>query len=127
MGIDPSCVNVTDLKITRPDRSGPGGDQVGAASVLGQDLDALFVPEDRLLRRAIGREVVSFGVFFIDPLRTSRGVVVPVVPGDLAEWTGLQGDVPGPQEIISVEPTADCEGALDVLSFRVGRSSAVGL
>ena len=122
MGIDPSAVNVIDLEITRPDRSGPGGDQAGAAAILGTALSALRVEEDKLFRRPNGREVVSFGRFFLDPILDELGEPVEIRPGDLAKWSNAFGTEGEPQEIISVEPTNDCEGGLDVVTFRVGRS-----
>ena len=122
MGIDPSAVNVIDLEITRPDRSGPGGDQAGAAAILGTGLEALRVEEDKLFRRPNGREVVSFGRFFLDPILDELGDPIEIRPGDLAKWSNAFGTVGEPQEIIAVEPTNDCEGELDVVTFRVGRS-----
>lgn len=123
MGIEPGSVNVGDLRITRPDRSGPGGDIVGTPAELGSELDACLDPEDRLFRDAKGREVVSLGRFFIDPIRSAAGVVVPILPGDLVEYTDLFGQTVDPQEIISVAPTMDCDGALDIVSFRTGRTT----
>lgn len=122
MGIDLSSVNVRDLALTRPDRSGPGGDQAGAPEVLGQNLAACHAEEDKIFRRPNGREVVSFGRFFLDPLFDEGGDLIEVRAGDLAQWTSLFGVLGEPQEIISVEPTADCDGKLDILSFRVGRT-----
>lgn len=122
MGIDPSAVNVTDLEITRPDRSGPGGDQAAAPAVIGTALAACRVEEDKLFRRPNGREAVSFGRFFLDPILDGAGDPVEILPGDLAKWTNAFGTLGEPQEIISVEPTNDCAGDLDVVTFRVGRS-----
>ena len=122
MGIDPSAVNVADLEITRPDRSALGGDQAGAAAVIGTGLEACHVEEDKLFRRPNGREVVSFGRFFLDPILDELGEPVEIVPGDLAKWSNAFGTVGEPQEIVSVEATQDCDGRFDVLTFRVGRS-----
>lgn len=126
MGIDPSSVNVMDLEITRPDRSGPGGAEVGSGTVLGTRLQALRVDEDKILRSPRGREIVSFGRFFLDPWAGDDGEIVEIRPGDLAAWSNAFGSAVEPQEIIAVEPTNDCEGSLDVLTFRVGRTTAVG-
>ena len=123
MGIEPASVNVSDLRITRPDRSGPGGDVVGTPAVLGSDLDACLDPEERIFRRRDGREVASFGRFYIDPVYDDVGELVPIVPGDLVEYTDAFGQAVDPQEIVSVAPTMDCDGDLDIVSFRIGRAT----
>lgn len=124
MGIDPSSVNVSDVRITRPDRSGPGGDIVGTPAVLGEDLEACHVAEDRVLRTGSGPEIIILGRFWMDPVTDELGDVVPIKPGDLVAWTDLQGVENDPQEIISVEPTQDCDGDFDVLTFTIGRTAA---
>lgn len=121
MGIDAMLANVEDLEITRPNRIGPGGDQSGAAEVIGTELLACHVEEDKLFRRPDGREVVSFGQFFLDPILDARGDPVEIRVGDLAKWTNGFGVAGEPQEIIAVAVTQDCDGALDVVTFRVGR------
>lgn len=126
MGIDPSSVNVMDLEILRPDRSGPGGDEVGPGTVLGSELQACRVAEDKLMRDSRGRELVSFARFFLDPWAGEDGEVVEIRPGDLASWSNVFGSAVDPQEIISVEPTMDCDGRLDIITFRVGRQTATG-
>lgn len=126
MGIDPSSVNVLDLSIIRPTRTGPGGDEVGAGTVLGSGLQALRVAEDKLMRDSRGRELVSFARFFLDPWAGDDGEIVEIVPGDLASYSNAFGSEVDPQEIISVEPTMDCDGSLDCITFRVGRATAVG-
>lgn len=128
MGIDPTCANVSDLRLTRPVRRGPGGDESGSETVLGANLSALRTEEDRIFRRSDGREVVSFARFFMDPIKTAAGAFVEIRPGDLAQWTNAFGVLQSAEEIIAVEPTEDCSGALDVVTFRIGRSntSAVG-
>jgi len=126
MGIDPSSVNVRDLAITRPARSGPGGDEVGTGTVLGSGLQALRVDEDKLMRGPRGRELVSFARFFLDPWAGDDGEIVEIRPGDLAAYSNAFGSAVDAQEIIAVEPTNDCDGSLDVLTFRVGRATAGG-
>lgn len=127
MGIDPSAVNVSDLRVIRPNRAGPAGDEVGAGTLLGSALQALRVDEDRILRDGRGREIVSFGRFFLDPWTDDDGELVEIVPGDLAQWSNAFGTTVEAQEIITVETTTDCAGHLDILSFRVGRATAVGI
>ncbi len=122
MGIDPSSINVTDLVITRPDRSGPGGDQVGSPTVVASGISACRSEEDRHLRRPRGRDVVSLGRFFFDPVYDLNGDPVEFRPGDLAQWTNGFGVAVQPQEIVSVEPIFDCDGVLDIVSFRVGQA-----
>lgn len=120
MGIDPSSVNVADLRISRPDRSGPGGDIVGTPAVLGENLEALVVDDEREFRRVDGREVVTTARIYLDPLQDDAGDPIEVRAGDLAEWTNLLGVTLDAQEIVKVAPTSDCEGELDVLELRVG-------
>lgn len=125
MGIDPSSHNVSDLAITRPSRTGPGGDEVGAGIAIGSELRALRVEENKVFQTGRGREVVSFARFFMDPILDDAGDPVEILPGDLATWTNAFGSAGEAQEIVSVEPTMDCDGRLDVVTFRVGRSRAL--
>lgn len=126
MGIDPSSVNVRDLKITQPDRSGPGGDQVGEPTTIGEELTACYTEENRLLRRPRGRDVVALGRFFLDPILDEDGEIVEIEPGFLAQWTNAFGSLVEPQEIVDVEPIMDCTGALDIVRFSVGRTYQAG-
>lgn len=125
MGIDPSSVNCRDLEITRPDRSGPGGDTVGTPTVLGTALQALRVDEQKFFRSTRGVELVSFARFFLDPFADEAGDVVEILPGDQAAYSNGFASAIEAQEIVQVETTEDCSGRLDVVSFRVGRSRVV--
>lgn len=124
-GIDPSSVNVSDLAITRPSRTGPGGDEVGDATVIGSELQALRVEENKVFQTGRGREIVSLGRFFLDPILDDAGDPVEILPGDFAAWTNAFGSAVEAQEIVSVEPTTGCDGLLDVVTFRVGRTRAL--
>ena len=126
MGIDPSSVNVRDLRITSPNRSGPGGDQVGTPTAVGSGLEACFTQENRLLRRPRGRDVISLGRFFVNPFYDAVGDLVAIEPGFLAQWTDAFGSLVEPQEIVDVQPITDCTGALDIVSFSVGRTYQAG-
>lgn len=126
MGVERDAVNVSDLKITRPTRTGPGGDSVGADADLGVDLEAAYSDEEKNFRRSDGREVVTSGLFVIDPILDDRGEIVPVLVGDLATWTDHQGVAKVDQEIVRVKAITDCTSRLDVISFSVGQQSPAG-
>ena len=120
MGIERDAVNVSDLRISRPNRRGPGGDESSAATEIGANLDAAYSESDRIFRRPDGREIVLTGQFFIDPIRGDDGEIVPVLPGDLAEWTDHQGVAKNAQEIVRVTGIPDCTSRLDIVEFAVG-------
>ena len=126
MGLEPSAANVSDLRLARPTRTGPGGDTTSEAE-LAAGLKALVTeaPATRQFRTPSRRAVVVFAMIFLDPVRTAAGVIVPIRVGDLADWTDQQGEKVEPQEIIAVATTDDCAGVLDVLELAVGRTSAV--
>lgn len=123
MGIEREAVNVGDLRITRPNRRGPGGDSVGDDAVIGSVLEAAYSEEERTFRRADGREVVSIGLFFIDPILDAEGEIVPVLVGDLASWTDHQGVAKTDEEIVRVKGLTDCTSRLDIVEFSVGQLS----
>ncbi len=126
MGIEAEAVNVSDLQISRPNRSGPGGDEVGSPAEIGVALDACYSEQNRTIRDADGREVVVSGEFFIDPITDGRGAIVPVLVGDLAAWTDHQGVAVDPQEIVAVKGLTDCASRLDIVQFQVGRTASAG-
>lgn len=129
MGIDPSVINVRDLKLSRPARLGPAGDESGAATVLASGLSALVthLPAERRFRRRDGLNVVILAEIFLDPVRDADGVLIPILDGDFAEWTNTQGAAVEPQEVLAWSTTDDCDGSLDVLKLDVGRTTAAGL
>ena len=122
MGIEPSSVNVRDLTITRPDLSGPGGDEVEAPSVIASGIQATRVEETKHYRTTRNTEVEIFARFFIDPIYDETCNLVEILAGDFASWSNAFGSVVEPNEIISVEPIYDCVGRLDIVTLRVGRS-----
>jgi hypothetical protein len=126
MGIEASAVNVSDLRISRPTRSGPGGDEVGSGTEIGADLESCYSEQNRTIRDADGREVIVSGEFFIDPITDDRGAIVPVLVGDLAAWTDHQGVAVEAQEIVAVKGLTDCTSRLDVVQFQVGRTASAG-
>jgi hypothetical protein len=126
MGVEAEAVNVSDLRISRPDRSGPGGDEVGSGTEIGAALDACYSEQNRTIRDADGREVIVSGEFFINPITDGRGAVVPVLVGDLAEWTDHQGVAVDAQEIVAVRGLTDCTSRLDIVQFQVGRTASAG-
>lgn len=126
MGIEREAVNVADLQITRANRRGPGGDSVGDDTEIGTALEAAYTEEERLFRRADGREVVSVGRFFIDPILDAQGEIVPVLVGDLASWTDHQGVAKADEEIVSVKGLTDCTSRLDIVEFSVGQLATGG-
>jgi hypothetical protein len=126
MGIERLSVNVSDLRISRPSRRGPGGDESATATEIGANLEAAYTEAERIFRRGDGREVVAQGQFFIDPIRDNAGDIVPVLVGDLAEWTDHQGVAKTAQEIVRVAGIPDCTSRLDIVDFSVGQLAAAG-
>jgi hypothetical protein len=111
--------NVFDLRILRPDRSGPGGDQVGPPPALVSGLSAYYEPKERLFRDETDREQIISGRYFITGL-DADGEIIPVQEGDLLDHTDFRGELMERQEIVSVKPWMD-GAALDHLVLEVGR------
>lgn len=119
MGIDSLAVNVNDLTISRPTRSGPGGD-VGVETVIASNIQAIFMQTNRELIVPGNREVVLTGSFFIDPIVNRRGEIVPVLVGDFVAYSDLQGQLVEEQEVLAVSPSMDCENKLDCIHLAIG-------
>lgn len=129
MGVERDLLNVSDLVITRPNRRGPGGDSGGSDTAItrsGSPVEAAYAEEERQFRNPNGREVITLGQFFIDPVRDIQGEIVPVLVGDLASWTDHQGVARSEEEIVSVKGLTDCASRLDVVQFSVGQTAPAG-
>lgn len=126
MGLEPGAANVVDLRLARPTRAGPGGDQT-TETEFAAGLTALVTerPGTRRFRTPSRRADVTFAMIYLDPVRDAAGAIVPVLVGDLADWTDQQGVKVDSQEIVAVGTTEDCTGALDLLELSIGRTSAV--
>ena len=98
--IDSAFVNVTDLAIRRPTRTGPGGDPAGAPTPVHTGLSAIYEPADRLFRDPDGRERQITARFFVDP--TVAGSPIDVQPGDFLQWTDFAGTLVEDREIVLV-------------------------
>jgi hypothetical protein len=124
--IEPGVVNVSDLRIARPTRSGPGGDRTSEAEIA-SGLSALVTeaPATRQDRAASRVSVIVSAMIYLSPVLNAAGAIVPIRVGDLADWTDQQGEKVDAQEIVTVGTTDDCAGVLDVLELAVGRASAV--
>jgi hypothetical protein len=122
--IDIECANVQDVVITRPDRSGPGGDIVGTPTSVVSATPAIYVPTTRRFRTPDGRDDIIRGEFFIDPV-DSLGAVRDVHVGDLLSYTDFAGNSVQNREIIRVEPVWIC-GDLDSLNIAIGGALGVG-
>lgn len=92
--IERDLVNVTDLKILRPERGGPGGDITGKTTVA-SNLEAIVQPSERLVRNSQGREVAATAKLYVDP-------DVDIVARDLVQYTVPEGALTGELEVLTV-------------------------
>ncbi len=123
MPLEPGAINTLGAVITRPDRSGPGGDIVGTPPTIAT-VDALREPRNDLLRRDDGVELLITARFYFSVPKTVAGAVIEIVPGDLIAWSNYAGVAVDEQEIFSLEPIFDCDQVVDQLVATVGRPGA---
>ena len=102
--IEPDSINVTDLEITRPDRTGPGGDQAGTPTIVATALSAYYEVIASQVKKVDGSVVQATGLLMVDPPVDSAGAYVVISPGDLAAFTIHGSQSLKPREIIKVEP-----------------------
>jgi hypothetical protein len=121
--IDVECANVEDVVITRPDRSGPGGDIVGTPASVVPSTKAIYTPVSRRFRSPDGRDNIIRGDFFLDPV-DSLGNVRDIRVGDLLSYSDFAGNAVADIEIIQVEPVWIC-GDLDSIQVSIGGALGV--
>ncbi len=112
MSWNTSLINTT-VDIYRPDRSGPGGDQVGAPTLVAEGLPA-YLEERQDARRqdvpVISSEDAKKLKIWIEGVDSS-GALVEVLERDLVDWEDYLGRRVSPRwEIEVVRPWMDAGG-----------------
>lgn len=98
-----SSLNVTDVTIKRPTRTGPAGDQVGTPSTEYSGLSGYYEPASAIVRTNRGAEVQLSGLLMLDPLDADCEPI-DVQVGDFVSYTDRSGRVTTDREILRIEP-----------------------
>ncbi len=110
--LEPDWFNVTDLKITREERRGPGGD-ASSETTIAEDLDAVYEVQHEMVKDARGRDIILTGFFLINPT-DNHGQAMDIQPGDRVQYTDWRNKLAKKQTVVSAEP-AWLEGEIDHL------------
>lgn len=96
-------LNVTDVLVSRPNRTGPAGDQVGSPTTVHSELEAHYEPSSSMVRTETGAEARLTGLLFFDPI-DDEGESVDILPGDFVSYTDHLGRTTTKREVLTVEP-----------------------
>lgn len=111
-------VNVLDVALFRPVRTGPGGD-LGAPTTLAADLCAIYEPTSDVFKDVDGEETFLTGKFWIDPV-DNDGVALDVREDDFLQYTDFKGALQTEQVIRRVSPWF-VGAELDHILLEIGR------
>lgn len=116
--IERELVNVTDVALYRPQRTGAGGGSLAADDVaLYSGLLGIHEPADRLQENVTNRDHVRTETLWIDPV-DSDGAAIDVHVDDLVDWTDRLGRTVTRRRIRSVFPWW-CGAEIDHLEMEV--------
>lgn len=119
--IERDLVNVCDLAITRPKRSGPAGDSLVANDFsVATDLCAIVEAEHAVIQDLDNRQQLVVASIWIDGV-DANGDFLKVREGDLVQYTDWKGDLVKKQQVLRVSP-GYCGTELDHVELSVGRS-----
>ena len=99
--ISEALVNVTTLRVFRPDRSGPGGDVAGDVEI-STDGKAIHAPVNEVIQGPDQTEIVIRGRFWINP--SFSGAAVDVRENDFVDYLDRFGVRAERQKIRRVRP-----------------------
>lgn len=116
--IERDLVNVFDVALFRPVRSGPGGD-LGTPTTIAEDLCAIYEPSSDVFKDVDGLETFLVGKFWIDPV-DNDGVAIDIREDDFLSYTDFKGSLQTEQTIRRVSPWY-CGAELDHLLLEIGR------
>lgn len=116
--IEAEDVNVRDLALYRPNRSGPGNDEVGPPVLLASGLAAIYQPMTERMRDAQGREFIVKARFFLDGYDV-QGNPLDVRPFDHVQFTDWRKVLQKRQQIVAVNTHFACD-VIDHLELRIG-------
>ncbi len=111
--IERDLVNLTDLALFRPVRTGAGMDPTSTPTTIATGLPAIYEPAQELFTELDGRQLFVRSKFWIDPT-DSAGDVIDVRANDWAQWTDFRGVLQKEQRILRVSPWF-CGAVLDHL------------
>jgi len=103
-GIPKTTANAVDVVVTRPDRSGPGGDLVGLPAAVASYSHGIHRIRNRLLKREDGREANVTGELAVDGF--TNGDPDGILEGDLVSFTLASGREVQEEEVVSVQEYA---------------------
>ncbi len=116
--IERDLVNLFDLALLRPVRTGASMDEGGGQATLATGLCAIYEPSNQLFKDTDGRELTIRARFYIDPVDNS-GDPIDVRAHDWLQFTDFRAKLQKRQLILRVSPWY-CGAEIDHLLLEVG-------